>query len=87
MLVHQDAEIVGEDFCPTVRRALSDPDVGVVGCVGAIDVRTIAWWEGSVALASFLHRYDEHGGGDLPGLLLGLGRSASLRTHGRGRHA
>ncbi len=65
MLVHQDAEIVDEDFCRTVRRALSDPDVGVVGCVGAIDVRTIAWWEGSVALASFLHRYDEHGGGDL----------------------
>jgi len=65
VLVHQDAEIVDVDFCRTVRQALSDPDVGVVGCVGAIDVRTIAWWEGSVALASFLHRYDEHGGGDL----------------------
>jgi Glycosyltransferase like family len=53
-------------FCQKVRKALSDPDVGVVGCVGAIGVRSIAWWEGSVALASFLHRYDEHGGGDLP---------------------
>jgi hypothetical protein len=53
-------------FCQKVRKALSDPDVGVVGCVGAIGVRSIAWWEGSVALASFLHRYEEHGGGDLP---------------------
>jgi Glycosyltransferase like family len=53
-------------FCQKVRRALNDPEVGVVGCVGAIGVRSIAWWEGSVALASFLHRYEEHGGGDLP---------------------
>jgi Glycosyltransferase like family len=66
VLVHQDAEIVDEDFCKKVREALSDPDVGVVGCVGAIGVRSIAWWEGSVALAHFIHRYEEHGGGDLP---------------------
>jgi hypothetical protein len=66
VLVHQDAEIVDRDFCTRVRRVLSDPDVGVVGCVGAIDVRSIAWWEGSVTLASFVHRYDDHGGGDLP---------------------
>ena len=65
-LVHQDTEIVDRDFCRTVREALRDPSVGLVGCVGAIDVRSIAWWEGSVALASFVHRYDEHGGGDLP---------------------
>src|SRR5689334_14738394 len=49
VLVHQDAEIVSEDFCRSVRAALSDPEVGIVGCVGAIDVRTIAWWEGSVS--------------------------------------
>jgi hypothetical protein len=66
VIVHQDAEIVGEDFCAKAREALRDPEVGVVGCVGAIGVRSIAWWEGSVALASFVHRYDEHGGGDLP---------------------
>jgi hypothetical protein len=66
VLVHQDAEIVDQDFCQKVRQALSDPDVGVVGCVGAIGVRSIAWWEGSVTLASFIHRYGEHGGGDLP---------------------
>jgi hypothetical protein len=66
VLVHQDTEIVDRDFCTTVRRTLRDPDVGVIGCVGAIGVRSIAWWEGSVSQASFIHRYDEHGGGELP---------------------
>jgi hypothetical protein len=67
VLVHQDTEIVDPDFCAKVRRALADPDVGVIGCIGAIGVRSIAWWEGSVTWASFIHRYGELGGGDLPG--------------------
>jgi hypothetical protein len=66
VLVHQDAEIMDPDLCAKARRALADPDVGVVGCVGAIGVRSIAWWEGSVTLASFANRYEEHGGGELP---------------------
>jgi hypothetical protein len=66
VLVHQDAEIVEPDFCAIVRRELADPSVGLVGCVGAIGVRSIAWWEASVTCASFINRYDEHGGGDLP---------------------
>ena len=66
VLVHQDAEIVTEDFCGRTRQALSDPEVGLVGCVGAVGVRSIAWWEASVTLASFINRYEEHGGGDLP---------------------
>jgi hypothetical protein len=66
VLLHQDTEIVSADFCAQVRDALRDPDVGVLGCVGAIGVRSIAWWEGSVSLANFLHRHDDHGGGDLP---------------------
>jgi hypothetical protein len=66
VLVHQDTEIVDPDFCAKARRALADPDVGVVGCVGAIGVRSIAWWEGSVTWGSFIHRYHEMGGGDLP---------------------
>ena len=65
VLVHQDTEIVDADLCDKVREALSDPDVAVVGCVGAIGVRSIAWWEASVTLASFINRYEEHGGGDL----------------------
>jgi hypothetical protein len=66
VLLHQDAEIADPQFAATLRRALADPDVGVVGCVGAIGVRSIAWWEGSVTWASFIHRYGELGGGDLP---------------------
>lgn len=69
VLVHQDAELIDPDFCEKVRRALGDdPDVGVVGCVGAVGVRSIAWWEGSVTWASFTHRYGEFGGGELPAL-------------------
>jgi hypothetical protein len=67
VLIHQDAEIVDAGFCRELRRALADPDVGVVGGVGAVDVRSIAWWEGSVTWASFNHRYEELGGGELPG--------------------
>jgi hypothetical protein len=66
VLLHQDTEIVTADFCAKAREALQSPDVGLLGCVGAIGVRSIAWWEGSVSLASFVHRYDDHGGGDLP---------------------
>jgi Glycosyltransferase like family len=66
VLLHQDAEITDPDFCAKLRLALGDPDVGVVGCVGAVGVRSIAWWEGSVTWASFVHRYRELGGGDLP---------------------
>ena len=66
VLVHQDAELVDPAFCTKLRAALSDSEVGVVGCVGAIGVRSIAWWEGSVTWGSFIHRYREMGGGDLP---------------------
>jgi GT2 family glycosyltransferase len=31
-----------------------------------VDVRSIAWWEGSITWASFTHRYPEFGGGEIP---------------------
>jgi hypothetical protein len=68
VLLHQDAEIVEERFIPKLRAAMTDPEVGVVGCVGAVGVRSIAWWEGSVTWASFIHRYSELGGGGIPSL-------------------
>jgi Glycosyltransferase like family len=67
VLVHQDAEIADAAFCEKLRAALGDPEVGVVGGVGAIGVRSIAWWEGAVTWASFVHRYGELGGGEIPG--------------------
>jgi hypothetical protein len=68
VLLHQDAEIVDSDFCDKLRQALSDPEVAVVGCAGAVGVRSLAWWEGAVTWASFTHRYRELGGGDFPAL-------------------
>jgi glycosyl transferase family 2 len=68
VLLHQDAEIADPGFCAKLRAALVDPEVGVVGCVGSVGVRSIAWWEGSVTWASFVHRYTERGGGDVPSL-------------------
>jgi GT2 family glycosyltransferase len=66
VLVHQDAELVDPDTCHKIRQLLRDEDVGVIGLVGAIGVRSIAWWEGSVTWAAFTHRYGELGGGHLP---------------------
>lgn len=68
VLLHQDAEIADDGFCATIREALSDPDVAIVGCAGATGVRSIAWWEGAVTWASFTHRYNEIGGGQFNSL-------------------
>ena len=72
VLLHQDAEIVDAEFAPKLRRAIADPEVAIVGCAGAVGVRSIAWWEGSITWASFTHRYDEHGGGEIPAFALSL---------------
>jgi Glycosyltransferase like family len=64
VLVHQDAELDDLDFAPKIREALRDPDVAIIGCVGAVGVRSIAWWQGAVTWASVTHRYPEYGGGD-----------------------
>src|SRR6476619_5467014 len=82
VLLHQDAEIVDPGFCAKLRTALSDPEVGVVGCVGAIGVRSIAWWEGSVTWASFVHRYRELGGGDLPAFSFNGGEAPAYARTG-----
>jgi hypothetical protein len=66
VLVHQDVEIVDRRFCATLREALRDPGVGIVGCMGAIQMRGIGWWEGSVTWASSVYRYGEAGGGEVP---------------------
>jgi hypothetical protein len=69
VLIHQDVEIVDPDFAVNVRRALADPEVAIVGCAGAVGVRSIAWWEGSVTWSSLTQSYDEVGGpGEIPGL-------------------
>jgi glycosyl transferase family 2 len=64
VLIHPQVEIVDDRFCDKLREALAE-DVGVVGCVGATDVRTLAWWEGRVSCAPMTHRYEEAGGGEI----------------------
>lgn len=64
VLVHEDAEILDRDFCERLRRALRDPGVAVVGCTGAVGVRSIAWWDRSKVVGSFVQRYQELGGGE-----------------------
>jgi glycosyl transferase family 2 len=49
VLLHEDLELLDGDFCARVRRALADPDVAIVGAVGARHVPGLAWWEGTVA--------------------------------------
>ena len=68
ILLHQDAEIVDPDFCAKVRRGVRDPDVAILGCAGAVGVRNIAWWEGSVVWAAYTHRFREMGGGEIPAM-------------------
>jgi hypothetical protein len=46
VLLHEDLEIVDSDFCGKVRRRLAEPDVAIVGVVGAREVTSLAWWEG-----------------------------------------
>jgi GT2 family glycosyltransferase len=82
VLLHQDAEILDEDFCAKIRASLADPDVAIVGCAGALGARNISWWEGMVTWASFTHRYPEMGGGEIPGLSWHVDRAPSYATTG-----
>jgi hypothetical protein len=68
VLLHQDTEIVDREFCTKLREALTDPDVAIVGCAGAVGVQSIAYWDGSVTWGSFTQVYREFGGGDVPAL-------------------
>ncbi len=67
VLVHEDAEIVDASLCEKIRSALSDPEVAVVGCAGAVGVRSIAWWDGS-AVGSVALRIPGFGGVEVPGV-------------------
>ena len=65
VLVDEDTEIADPDFCAKVRRALADPDVGLVGCAGATGVESVAWWAARVSAGPVTYRYSEYGGGEI----------------------
>jgi hypothetical protein len=66
VLVHTFTELADPGLCDKVRGALSDPDIAVVGCAGASDVRSIAWWEGRASFGDVVLSYIDHGGGQQP---------------------
>ena len=68
VIVDQQAEILDAQLCNKLRRALRSAEVAVVGCAGAVGVRSIAWWEGTAARASSVYRSQELGG-EFPGLV------------------
>jgi glycosyl transferase family 2 len=49
VLLHEDTELLDDDFCQRVRAALADPTVALVGPIGARGVPGLAWWEGAIA--------------------------------------
>jgi hypothetical protein len=67
IIVRQDTQLSDAGICRAVRRVLTDPDVGVAGCMGATGFQGIAWWEGSVSCGPVAHRYYKHGGGEFAG--------------------
>lgn len=48
VLLHEDTAITHDNFPDIVRRELAQPDVGIVGAVGGVGSRGIAWWEGEI---------------------------------------
>ena len=46
VLLHDDAEVVDPALCEKLRARLADPEVAIVGVVGARNVRNLAWWNG-----------------------------------------
>jgi Glycosyltransferase like family len=66
VLVQPHTEIVDPGFCAKVREGLADPDMGAIGCAGARNVHSIAWWEGEVVCGAVRQRYEENHGGEIP---------------------
>ena len=47
-LLHEDVELLDDDFCARVRAAFARaPRAAVLGVVGALGVQSLRWWEGA----------------------------------------
>ncbi len=47
VLLHDDLELRDAKFAAKVRHTFKDPEVAIVGCIGARNVKSLSWWEGS----------------------------------------
>jgi SAM-dependent methyltransferase len=46
VLLHEDTEVIDADFRERLHSHLAEPDVAVVGAVGARGIEGLSWWEG-----------------------------------------
>jgi hypothetical protein len=68
VLVDEHVRLDDPRLCATLRAAFADPDVAVAGCMGASDVRSIAWWEGRISRGPVRQRHHDHGAGEVDAL-------------------
>jgi hypothetical protein len=70
VLLHEDTEICDAGFAAKLRAGFSDPDVAVIGPLGATGIDGLAWWRGNtfgrirapnVALHGTFHGDRPHG--------------------------
>jgi SAM-dependent methyltransferase len=45
VLLHEDVELIDDNFRPKVLHALGEPGVGIVGVAGARDLTGLEWWD------------------------------------------
>ncbi len=83
VLVHDDVLIEDRNFVARVERLLRDPDIGVVGVVGAQNLRNMKYWEGHPRVGriwdsgGYQHFGQMRGEADaVDGLLMVLSRAA-----------
>ncbi len=65
VIVHEDAELLDDDFCTRLRRVLADPEVALVGAAGAVGVTGIAWWDGQPCWSSATYRHGVPGSAEI----------------------
>lgn len=46
VLLHDDLELLDPSFSEKVRTVFQDPEVAIIGCIGAKGVTSLNWWEG-----------------------------------------
>ncbi|MFZ0041189.1 MAG: glycosyltransferase, partial [Solirubrobacteraceae bacterium] len=65
VILHEDAEILDPDAAAKLRSVFADPQVAIVGCLGATGVSDLAWWDGDEVVGAMSYHHNEAGGGAL----------------------